>query len=166
MLGLYACALLNDMGFGEIYVTGHQTDRRDLIKKFGAIPLTPSELAEKKDLINKIDVAIEVCGDPIVVPEGMKVLKPGAAYIFVGMVHPQSKLEISGEQIIRKCLTIRGIHNYEAKHLKQSVDFLERTINNYPYDKLVHAKHFKLEELTEAIEMAKKKVYPRICVLP
>jgi hypothetical protein len=35
-------------------------------------------------------------------------LKPGGVYIFVGMVHPHSKLDITGEQIIRKCLMIKG----------------------------------------------------------
>ena len=40
MLGLYGCALLKTMGFGEIYVTGNQTNRVELIKKFGAIPVT------------------------------------------------------------------------------------------------------------------------------
>lgn len=35
-------------------------------------------------------------------------LKPGGTYIFVGMVHPKSQLNITGEQIIRKCLTVKG----------------------------------------------------------
>jgi hypothetical protein len=44
MLGLYGCALLKTMGFGDVYVIGHQTNRRDLIKKFGAIPVTSGRL--------------------------------------------------------------------------------------------------------------------------
>lgn len=118
------------------------------------------------NLTNKIDTIIEVCGHPEVVSHGMKLIKPGGAYIFAGMVHPQSKLEITGEQIIRKCLTIRGVHNYDSIHLQKSVEFLKNTINKYPYAELVAAKHYKLSELEEAIKMAKLKVYPRICVLP
>lgn len=39
----------------------------------------------------------------------MRVLKHGGSYILVGLVHPNSKLEnVTAEQIIRKCLTIRG----------------------------------------------------------
>ena len=116
--------------------------------------------------VNKIDCIIEVCGNPDVVSDGMRLLKPGGAYIFAGMVHPRSQLSITGEQIIRKCLTIKGIHNYEPIHLLRSVDFLRNTIHKYPYDELVAAKHFKLDQLTEAIELAKQKVYPRIAVLP
>jgi len=165
MLGLYGCALLKEGGFSEIYCLGHQTNRHDLIKRFGAIPVNNDELDEL-NLTNKIDAVIEVCGSPKVVPQAMKLLKPGGAYIFAGMVHPMSKLEITGEQIIRKCLTIRGVHNYDSVHLYKSVEFLKNTIDKYPYDELVAAKHYKLDELEEAIQMAKLKVYPRVCVLP
>lgn len=40
-------------------------------------------------------------------------LKPGGLYIFVGMVHPHSRLDITGEQIIRKCLTIKGERSFD-----------------------------------------------------
>ena len=39
----------------------------------------------------------------------MRALKPGGVYVLVGMVHPQSKLDITAEQIIRKCITITGL---------------------------------------------------------
>ena len=116
--------------------------------------------------INKIDCVVEVCGSPAVVNDGMKLLKPGGAYVFVGMVHPNSALNITGEQIIRKCLTLKVIHNYGAKHLDESVDFLQRTINKYPYENLVSPNKFSLKNLPEAIDEAKKKKYPRVCVMP
>lgn len=116
--------------------------------------------------MNKIDCIIEVCGNPEVVPSGIKLLKPGGAYIFAGMVHPNSKLDFTGEQLIRKCLTIKGVHNYEAIHLQKSVEFLKKTINLYPYNELVASKIYKLEQLNEALETAKLKIYPRICIRP
>jgi hypothetical protein len=40
MLGLYGCALFKELGFEEVYCSGHQeSNRAALIKKFGAIPL-------------------------------------------------------------------------------------------------------------------------------
>ena len=44
-------------------------------------------------------------------PEGMRVIKPGGHYTFVGLVHPNSELDVTAEQIIRKCLTFRGMTN-------------------------------------------------------
>ena len=109
---------------------------------------------------------IEVCGSSNAVKTGMKLLKPGGVYVFAGMVHPKSALEITGEQIIRKCLTIKGVHNYDASHLEKSVEFLKNTINKYPFDELVASKVYSLQELPEAIDMAKSKRYPRVCIRP
>lgn len=44
-----------------------------------------------------------------VLAEGIRVVKPGGSYAFVGLVHPNSKFDVTAEQIIRKCLTIRGM---------------------------------------------------------
>ena len=51
---------------------------------------------------------------PDVFKEGMRVLKPGGVYVLVGMVHPLSKLDITGEQIIRKCMTIAGTFSHSV----------------------------------------------------
>ncbi len=82
------------------------------------------------------------------------------------MVHPHSKLEVTGEQLIRKCLTFKGVHNYEPLHLEKSVEFLKRTINLYPYNELVASKIYGLDELNKALIKAKEKVYPRVCIIP
>ena len=57
---------------------------------------------------NDIDVVIEVCGSPLVVQQAVRCLRPGGMYILVGMVHPDSQLNMTGEQIIKKCITIKG----------------------------------------------------------
>ena len=58
-----------------------------------------------------VDVVIEACGAPSVVKEGISYLRPGGIYILVGMVHPDSVVQILAETVIRKCLTIKGIQN-------------------------------------------------------
>ncbi len=55
-----------------------------------------------------VDVVIEACGIPSVLTDGVSYLRPGGLYLLVGMVHPNSQLPITGEQIIRKCLTLKG----------------------------------------------------------
>ena len=124
------------------------------------------DLDELKDQSNQFDCIIEVCGVPEVVKQGVKLLKPGGAYIFVGMVHPKTSFEITGESIIRKCLTLKGIHNYQGHHLESSVEFLKNNVKKYPFDEMVAPNLYGLDQLPEAIEMAKTKAYPRICVKP
>ena len=55
-----------------------------------------------------VDVVIEACGASSVVREGVSYLRPGGIYLLVGMVHPDSQMDLSGEMVIRKCLTIKG----------------------------------------------------------
>ena len=111
-------------------------------------------------------------------------LKPGGIYLLLGMVHPHSKLDITGEQIIRKCLTIQGIlsdkivdtrfivfhrligiHNYAPRHLDQAVRFLEKTIDKYPYEEVM-GPTYDLSDLPSAMELAIKKEYSRVLVKP
>ena len=57
---------------------------------------------------NSVDAVIEVCGSKSVVKDGLYFLRPGGFYIFVGLVHSDSLLDLTGEELIRKCLTITG----------------------------------------------------------
>ena len=68
-----------------------------------ALPNAIQDLAE-----DSVDVVLEVCGDAKAVEHGIQCLRPGGMYILAGMVHLESRLNITGEQIIRKCLTLKG----------------------------------------------------------
>ena len=109
---------------------------------------------------------IEVCGNSDVVQDGIKLLKPGGAYVFAGMVHPKTQLNVTGEQIIRKCLTIKGVHNYDKAHLDKAVEFLHRSIDRFPFEELISPNIYELSKLPSAIDDAKLKYYTRVCVVP
>ena len=99
------------------------------------------------------------------IPSGVAALRPGGSYVFVGMVHPNTRLELTGEQVIRKCLTIRGVHNYSPHHLDEALAFLARTADRYPYSSLV-SKPFALAELEQAIALAETRQHIRVAVAP
>ncbi|CAF1450565.1 unnamed protein product [Adineta steineri] len=161
MLGLYTSAALRELGYDTVYCSGTRICRSKFIDRFGAIPLYNDEILLEET--NKIDVMVEVCGVSEVVNDGIRLLKPGGIYLFLGMVHPHSVLNITGEQIIRKCLTIKGIHNYAPRHLDQAVDFLEKTINKYPYEEVM-GPTYDLSDLLGATKLAMEKVYSRVLV--
>ncbi|CAF0721112.1 unnamed protein product [Rotaria sordida] len=166
MLGLYTCAALREHGFERVYCSGTRLQRSKFIEHFGGIPLynaRRNEILEEET--NKIDVVVEVCGVSNVVNDGLRLLKPGGVYLFVGMVHPHSQLNITGEQIIRKCLTIKGIHNYAPRHLDQAVQFLEKTFKKYPYEELI-GPTYDLSDLSQAMQISIEKRYGRVLVKP
>ena len=60
----------------------------------------------------------------------------GGSVIFVGPVFPSRPVAIAAEQLVRRCLTLRGIHNYAPRHLHAALEFLAR-IPHLPFSELV-----------------------------
>jgi len=74
-------------------------------------------------------------------------------------------LGITAEQIIRKCITIRGVHNYAPWHLDEAINFLDRNRNKFPFEELL-GPPFSLKDLGEAVREAKKQNWFRVSVKP
>jgi alcohol dehydrogenase len=55
--------------------------------------------------------------------------------------------------VIRRILTIQGIHNYNEQDLVQAVAFLERTYQQYDFSKFIE-QSFHLEETQAAFDYA------------
>lgn len=65
------------------------------------------------------------------IPDGIRLLRTGGLYVLAGMVHPNSNLDITGEQIIRKCVTIKGKYQ---RMLELTVRCL--LVYQWPFDSL------------------------------
>ena len=76
---------------------------------------------------------------------------------------PGSDLGLDGNQLTRKCLTLKGIHNYHPRHLGKALQFLEQHAAGYPYAELVGAA-FPLERINEAVETAASGVFVRVAI--
>ncbi|MCW5556838.1 MAG: alcohol dehydrogenase catalytic domain-containing protein [Verrucomicrobiae bacterium] len=163
LLGLYAAALLKDLGWRRVLVTDPVEERLAFARAVGAEGIGSREAAQLPDRL--ADAVIEVCGSPEVVPEGVRWLRPGGHYALVGMVHPQSHLDITGESVIRKCLTLRGTHNYAPRHLAAAVEFLARHAGEPVWESLV-SPPWTLEHLNEAFAAAHGGTWPRVSVRP
>lgn len=109
MLGLYGCALLHARGVERVIVVDTNSERLALVERFGGEPALRT--AEGLVPAGRVDAVFEVAGTSAVVPEGVRLLRPGGCYVFVGMVHPATALALTGEIVVRRCLTIRGFHN-------------------------------------------------------
>lgn len=170
LLGMYGCALLRERGVKHIFCVDIQPPRLARVPQFGGIPVDgrAEKYSRACDQIldcapGGVDAVLEVAGVAALIPEGVRLLRPGGFYGLAGMVHPNSKLELTGEQIIRKCLTIRGFHNYAPWHLDQAVQFLSETHKKFPYEKLVHPP-LPLSHLEEAVKLAQTQEWFRVSV--
>src|SRR5690606_12582958 len=130
LLGIYACAWLRHRGVHEVFCTDLSPQRLALVAELGGTPL-PQGTA-----MPTVDLVLEVTGSSAVVPDGIRALRPGGHYVWAGMVHPETRLDLTGEAVLRKCLTLRGVHNYAPHHLAAGLDFLARHHSHLPFEKL------------------------------
>lgn len=170
LLGIYTCGLLKEMGLSQIFCLEVNESRFPLIKKFGGIPVDAKDADKANQLILEqteggVDVVFEVAGIKQLIPQGILLLRPGGDYILVGLVHPDSALGITAEQLIRKCIRMKGVHNYAPWHLEEAMAFLERNQDRYPFEELV-SPPYSLEHLQEAVHKAKEQQWMRVSVKP
>jgi threonine dehydrogenase-like Zn-dependent dehydrogenase len=157
LLGLHACALLRATGVARVLVIDPDPARSAKIADFGGEPMAATNVST-----GCADVVIEAAGVAGVVAEGLRMLRPGGHYLFAGLVHPDSALEITGETIIRRCLTLRGFHNYAPRHLERAVAFLRET-SHLPWATLV-SPPVPLEEMNAAVKLAESRRWARVAV--
>jgi putative phosphonate catabolism associated alcohol dehydrogenase len=172
LLGLYACAMLRERGVVHVFCVDILEQRLAQVPLFGGVAIDgrPEHYAQSREHIlavskHGVDAVLEVAGVAAVVPEGVRLLRSGGYYGFVGMVHPHTQLKLTGEQVIRKCLTIYGIHNYAPWHLDQAIQFLEKTVAKYPYESLV-SPPLSLVDLSDGFQMARAQKWCRVSIRP
>jgi len=159
LLGIYACAWLRHRGVREVICTDLSPQRLALVAEFGGTPVPHGTKMPEVDLV------LEVTGSAAVVPEGVKALRPGGHYIWGGMVHPETKLELTGEAVLRKCLTLRGVHNYAPEHLAAGLEFLAAHQSRLPFEKLT-SPALPLEQLNEGFELTRRRQWQRVAIQP
>lgn len=172
LLGLNLIALCREAGAKMVVVTDVSPKRLEMASDFGAdhcIHVAESDVADASAAIlsrvgkHGVDVAFEVCGAAEAIDLAVRTLRTGGRYLIAGLVSPGSDLGLDGNQLTRKYLTLKGIHNYHPKHLGKALRFLEENARRYPYARLVGAR-FALADVNEAIRVAATGEFVRVAV--
>jgi len=175
LLGIYAVAWLKKrVGMDSVFCLDVQPERLKTAERFGAIPMQVSggeeECLERAKQVRSlcprgVDVVVEMTGAKHVIMEGVQLLRNGGHYALAGMVHPDSQLSsLTGETIIRKCLTIRGVHNYTPWNLEEAVNFLNEFQDELPFEAVLSPSKYNLTRIASAFEEASKGEYCRVVV--
>ena len=145
MLGLYAAAFVSALGAGQVIVIDVLDNRLETARRFGADHVLNAEKIEPDGLVEAIraktggfgaDLVIEVAGFAAAVETGVKMLRTGGRYLMQGAVYPEDDFTLQSHEVITKCLSIFGLHNYASKHLADAIDLVHRTQDRYPYAEL------------------------------
>lgn len=174
LLGLYGAAIAKARGARLVIGLDTVASRRELSKRFGVDhAFDPSEMPEA-DLVKQVralckpegaDVVVEVCGYPEVVNAGLQFLRIGGRYTLGGLVNPGSFARIDLNIILRKWITLRGVHNYHPRHLIEALDFVHVNRKRFPFGALVDGK-YRLEEVGQAMKDANDRKVLRAAIVP
>ncbi|MEY3436029.1 MAG: hypothetical protein RL335_485 [Bacteroidota bacterium] len=151
MLGIFACAMAKQLKANSICAVDINQRRLDISKEYGA---TKTVLFGNLDLEqDDADVVIDFTGLNEVMEKGIRLLKIGGVAVWVGATFPQEALKLDAEQVIRKILTIKGIHNYNETDFIEAVRFLTRIKGVYDFSRFIE-NTFSLDETEKAFEYA------------
>ncbi len=92
-------------------------------------------------------------------------LRTGGRYVIAGLVNPGAALTLDGNDILRRWITIKGVHNYHPRHLIQALDFVTGNRERYPFAGMVDAS-FPLDRIDEAFARAADRSVLRAAIVP
>jgi alcohol dehydrogenase len=140
MLGVTAMGWARTLGAEAVVACDISPDRLALARRFGATHGTsPDDLAPIAFEATGgygVDVAFEMTGAAESIEAVLPLVRLGGAVILVGSVLPTRPVPIVPELIVRRCLTMRGVHNYTPDHLRAALDFLAAR-PPFPFEDLV-----------------------------
>jgi putative phosphonate catabolism associated alcohol dehydrogenase len=162
MLGIIACAMAKTKGASSVIAVDTNEERLKIAFEFGAdenlaIKLGQNNLQqlyfEKKGTNISIDTLIDLSGSPDAMENCIDTLGIGGTAVFIGATFPQRKIQIDAEKMVRKILTIKGLHNYNEQDLLAAVEFIETNHLIFPFEKLIYD-GFDLSTANEAFQHA------------
>ena len=174
LLGLYGCAIAKARGARRVIGLDAVANRVALARRFGADVTFDVSAMSGDDLVAAVraecppdgaDVGIEVCGFADAVPAGIAMLRIGGRYAIGGLVNPGSTLTLDGNDILRRWITIKGVHNYHPRHLVQALDFVIGNRARFPFAEMVESK-FSLDQIDEAFARAADRSVLRAAIVP
>ncbi|MBB6002567.1 zinc-binding dehydrogenase [Arcicella rosea] len=160
LLGIVCVAMCKDAGAAKIFTADINAERLNQSLDFGAdetYMFQQGNLEGDSALLNKysnnIDVVFDMSGAAEAMEAGLVALGVGGIAIWIGAVFHSRNLKINAEQIVRKLITIKGLHNYNYEDLVYAVDFMERNYLHFPFEKII-GKEFSLAQGQKAFEYA------------
>lgn len=168
MLGLTAVSYAKARGVETVIASDVDPERLTLAQRCGASAVAtpddlPDQVATRSDG-EGAEVVLDFTGSSAAVAAAVDLLALGGRLGLVGSVFPAPSIELDPEMVVRRMLTVRGVHNYTPDDLAAAVGFLIRADHEL-LGSLVH-KTFALAELDQAVAYARTERPPRVAVDP
>lgn len=169
VLGLNAIAMARHAGAARIIACDLSAERRELAVRFGADDFAQPDvlrgLLDDHTHGRGADVSLEFSGVAPAVSGAIAATRTGGVCVIAGTITPGCFVEMDANDLVRRMLTIRGLHNYAPQDLVTAVDFLTDTLGSVPYEDLAGGS-FALEDIEAAFAASAKLPGRRVALIP
>jgi alcohol dehydrogenase len=171
VLGVTASAMARAAGARAVLVSDPVPACRERALRFGATHIFPTEAGELAAGVREItqwrgaDLVLELAGAAGTVQSGLALVRTGGTVVLAGTVTPVGTVGFDPENVVRRLLTIRGVHNYHPRDLATALGFLAGPGRDFPWQSLVVAE-YPLEQAEQAFAAAHAQPGVRVAVVP
>lgn len=109
------------------------------------------------------DIVFDMTGHPEAMKAGVESLALGGTAVWIGAVFPAAPVPVNAQWIVRRVLSIKGLHNYNYDDFLNAAIFIENNYQKYPFEELVE-KEFTLDEVDGAFAYATERKPVRVGV--
>jgi putative phosphonate catabolism associated alcohol dehydrogenase len=169
VLGLTAVAMARSLGAAEVIACDLDPERAGPARGFGAGAFSQpcGLLPDLRDLTRGrgADVTMEFSGSSAAVAGALAATRTGGVSIIAGTTTPGGSIALDPHELLRRMLTLRGLHNYAPEDLVVAVEFLARSGDRFPFASLAGGT-FPLVEIGRAFESATGRPGRRVSITP
>ena len=174
MLGIYAACYLQEKGYEQIVVVDTNESRLEIAKRFGATDTFNPDQTSVEEIDTAIkaltngrgaDLGVEVSGATIGIPNLITWLAVGGRCLTLGYVYPNAHISVDAHQLVTKCVTLRGVHNYHHTALGDAIRFVEESLPRYPFAELI-GETYPLSDINTAFAHAMRQETLRVAIAP
>jgi putative phosphonate catabolism associated alcohol dehydrogenase len=176
LLGLTAAAMARDAG-ARVIVSEPDPDRRENARSFGAAAVVNPGAASGSALSldralrslgargGHFRIGLEFSGSPQAMASLIGGVDVGGVVVLAGTVSPDSSIVIDPEALVRRLVTVTGVHDSAPLQLLKAVDYLQEAWRRWPFGALVGAE-VALDQLDSAFEIAAAGDWLRVGIRP
>lgn len=169
VLGLTAAAMARYLGAEKVIACDLDPGRAEMARAFHSdLFCEPDDLTERVGEVTHgrgADVTMEFSGSASAAAAALAIARTGGTALIAGTTAPGGKVMIDPNDLVRRMLTVKGLHNYAPQDLLAAVDFLEASMDRVPFLSL-SGDSFGLVEIENAFGESSRKPGMRIAVMP
>jgi threonine dehydrogenase-like Zn-dependent dehydrogenase len=157
-LGLYAAALARERGARTVVVLDRVAERLALAREFGAdhaIDIDAAGDAEARAARVRAltdgggHVVLELTGRPEALAEGLAMTRAEGRYVVIGNITAGVTIPFDPSWVVHQNRRMVGVGGYQAWALRRGLEFLARTRDRYPYERIL-SHRYPLDRINEA----------------